>query len=140
MMTLKNYIRVWCKISQHFSDVPFLDAGGNHLLWLHTNNVVFLTRTDDPDYVIQRYTEMNDVNGVPIFEGDIAEVLSYEDWSDDEGHTLKQEVRWSKFYCGWALFPIGYEFDGKGVEFAGKQLYHFKSTLKVVGNIFNKYD
>jgi hypothetical protein len=140
MMTLKNKIRVWCKISQHFSDIPFLGACGHHLLWLHTGNEISLTRTDDPDYVVQRYTEMNDVDGDPIFEGDIVEFTSYEDWDDKDGYRLDQEVRWSKFYCGWAVFPVGYKFDGVGVEFAGQQIHNFRSSIKVIGNIFQKYD
>lgn len=140
MMNLKNRIRVWCKISQHFSEVPFLGAEGHHLLWLHTGDEISLTRTDDSDYEIQRYTELNDIDGVPIFEGDIVAFTSYEDWDDKDGYDLEQEVRWSKFYCGWAVFPVGYKFDGTGVEFAGQQIYHFKSSIRVIGNIFEKYE
>lgn len=135
-MNLKNRIRVWCKISKHFSDVPFLSASGHHLLWLHTGDTISLTRTDDPDYVIQRYTELNDIDGIPIFEGDLVEFTSHEDWDDNTGYKITQEIRWSNFYSGWAVYPVGYEFDGKGIEFAGRQLFNFKNTLKVVGNIF----
>jgi hypothetical protein len=104
MMSLKNKIRVWCKTTGHFTYCPFLGGSGHHLLWMHTGNEISLTRTDDEDYIIHRYTEFDDINGVPVYQGDIVSTTVYGDWGDGEPYEVINLVEWSSIQLGWRGF------------------------------------
>jgi hypothetical protein len=131
---MKTKTRIWCKATKHFTNTPFVGCSENHLLWLHTGNEISLSpiNSDNSGYVVQKFTGLKDVDGNEIYEGDILEYRSYEDWGDDTGTEIKVEVRWSDFYLSWALFPLNYDSDGK---YAGQQLYTVRELVKIVGNV-----
>jgi hypothetical protein len=128
MMSLKNKIRVWCKTTEHFTDCPFLGGSGHHLLWMHTGNETSLTRTDDEDYIIHRYTEFDDINGKPVYQGDIVSMAVYDSWGDEHRHEIIQLVEWSRSSLGWRTFS-------KKMWKAGMNGNVFGSELTIIGNI-----
>lgn len=129
MMSLSNKIRVWCKTTKHFSDVPFLCSSGHHLLWLHTGNEISLTRTDDSDYIIHRYTEFKDINGVEVYQGDIISTTVYGDWGDSEPYEVINLVEWSHIQVGWRGFTK------KMLESTPCSGNIFGAETKVIGNV-----
>lgn len=128
MMSLKNKIRVWCKTTRHFTDSPYLGGSGNHLLWLHTGNEISLTRTDDDDYIIHRYTERDDINGTPVYQGDIVSMQVYDSWEDKHPIEIIQLIEWSQSSLGWRGFTLKGWKAGMNGNILGKE-------LTVIGNI-----
>lgn len=118
--------RVWCKVTRHFTDSPYITASGGQLLWLHTGNQVSISNIDGGDYIIQQYTGFKDDKEVEIYEGDIVKWTEYQGWED--GRTFE------------GIYIVQWDDDGKW------NLYdpHANDSLpmgntkfdNVIGNIF----
>ncbi len=118
-------IRVWDKKENHFI-IPWTGDGyddidltySNSGEWYITGGYVL----DEIRYVIQRFTGVNDKNGIEIYEGDI---IRYS-LGSDSSNIINAEVRWGD--CAWVLFDTDYKMCIGHLTVAIKR-------YEVVGNI-----
>jgi len=131
--------RVWDKLEKRFI-YPDKGYQGHYALTLDGKFYNLQNGSGGDEYTVQQYTELKDLNGVEIYEGDILKCPNTLNISL-YGEFSYREVIWKYDSFTWVLnskralmeFDVAFGSDGDFVDHSSENL---KITVEVVGNIF----
>ncbi len=126
MRTIK--FRAWDKNKKRYatiSNIPLMNNGGIQFEF---------TKLSQERFVLEQFTGRYDSNEGEIYEGDLVQYRSYEDWGDKVGIILTKEVFYNQNTAAFML-----RFPGQDTSFyIGEHLISnsaFTPILTIVGNI-----